>query len=39
MTIIQPRLDSISTEELTVEELIAWAETELKTKGRAGPRW
>lgn len=32
MTIIQPRLDSISTEELTVEELIAWAETELKPK-------
>lgn len=32
MTIIQPRLDSISTEELTVEELITWAETELKPK-------
>jgi hypothetical protein len=26
MTIIQPRLDSTSTEEMTVEELIAWAE-------------
>lgn len=32
MTIIQPRLDSISTEELTVEELLSWAETEVKPK-------
>lgn len=27
MTIIQPRLDSISTEELTVDELLEWTET------------
>lgn len=32
MTICQPRLDAISTFELTVDELIAWAETELKPK-------
>jgi len=32
MTIIQPRLDNISTEELTVEELLAWAEDYLKPK-------
>lgn len=32
MTIIQPRLDSISTEELTVEELLTWAEVEVKPK-------
>ncbi|TCS78507.1 uncharacterized protein DUF2800 [Muricomes intestini] len=32
MTIIQPRLDNISTEELTVEELLTWAETEVKPK-------
>ena len=32
MTICQPRLDSISTFELTVDELIQWAETELKPK-------
>ena len=25
MTIIQPRLDSISTDEITVEELLTWA--------------
>ena len=30
MTIIQPRLDSISTDEMTVEELLKWAEEELK---------
>ena len=32
MTIIQPRLDNISTEELTVEELLTWADTEVKPK-------
>ncbi|ABS41972.1 DUF2800 domain-containing protein [Clostridium botulinum] len=30
MTIIQPRLDSISTDEMKVEELLKWAEEELK---------
>ena len=30
MTIIQPRLENISTEELTVEELLKWAEEEVK---------
>lgn len=34
MTIIQPRLESNSTEELTVEELLAWAEEELKPKAQ-----
>ena len=34
MTIIQPRLDSISTDEMTVEELMAWAEEELKPKAQ-----
>jgi len=32
MTISQPRLDHIDTEELTVEELLEWAETEVKPK-------
>ena len=32
LTIIQPRLDSISTEELTVDELIAWADEQVKPK-------
>ena len=32
MTIHQPRLDSISTWEISVNELIEWAETELKPK-------
>lgn len=32
MTICQPRLDSISTFEIPVDELIEWAETELKPK-------
>lgn len=32
MTVIQPRLDNISTEELTVEELLEWAETEVKPR-------
>lgn len=30
ITIIQPRLDSISTDEMKVEELLKWAEEELK---------
>lgn len=32
MTIIQPRLDNISTEELSVEELLEWAEKEVRPK-------
>lgn len=32
MTIIQPRLENISTEEMTAEELLDWAETEVKPK-------
>lgn len=32
MTIIQPRLENYSTEELTVEELVKWAEEEVKPK-------
>lgn len=31
-TIVQPRLDNISTEIITVEELTEWAETEVKPK-------
>lgn len=34
MTIIQPRLENISTEELTIEELLDWAEKEVKPKAR-----
>lgn len=34
MTIIQPRLDSISTDEMSVEELIGWAEEELRPKAQ-----
>lgn len=34
MTICQPRLDSISSEELTVEELLAWAEAEVEPKAK-----
>ena len=34
MTIIQPRLDSISTDEITVEELIKWAEEVLKANSQ-----
>lgn len=34
MTIYQPRLDSISTYELTVEELMDWAHNELKPKAQ-----
>lgn len=32
MTIIQPRVDNFSTYEMKVEELLAWAEEELKPK-------
>ena len=32
LTIVQPRLDSISTWEISVEDLLIWAETELKPK-------
>lgn len=32
MTIIQPRLENVSTEELCVEDLLQWAETEVKPK-------
>ena len=32
MTIVQPRLENISTEELTAEELLQWAEDEVKPK-------
>jgi len=32
MTICQPRLDMITSETLTVEELLEWAETEVKPK-------
>lgn len=32
MTIYQPRLDSVSTDTVTREELLAWADTELKPK-------
>ncbi|WP_443660123.1 DUF2800 domain-containing protein [Clostridium algidicarnis] len=32
MTIIQPRLDSISTDEIKAEDLLRWAEEELKPK-------
>ena len=32
MTIVQPRLDSISCEELSVEELLAWAEEDVKPR-------
>lgn len=31
-TIIQPRLDSVSTEELTVDELLQWCEQEVRPK-------
>lgn len=32
MTIIQPRLDSISTEEMTVEDLVAWGDEYVKPR-------
>ena len=34
MTIIQPRLDHISTEELPLSELLTWAEDEVKPRAR-----
>lgn len=34
MTIIQPRLDNISTEEMTVEELLDWAEKKVRPKAQ-----
>ncbi|MBR2995441.1 MAG: DUF2800 domain-containing protein, partial [Lachnospiraceae bacterium] len=34
MTIIQPRLDNISTEELTAADLLHWAETDVAPKAR-----
>ena len=34
MTIFQPRRENISTAEMTVEELMAWAETELRPKAQ-----
>lgn len=34
MTIIQPRLDSTSTEELPVESLLLWAENELRPRAQ-----
>lgn len=34
MTIIQPRLDNISTEELRVDELMTWAQNKLKPKAQ-----
>ncbi|MBP2653318.1 MAG: hypothetical protein H6Q73_887 [Firmicutes bacterium] len=34
MTIVQPRLDSVSSEELKAEELLTWGENEVKPKAR-----
>ena len=34
MTIIQPRLDSISTDEISVDDLMKWAEEELRPKAQ-----
>lgn len=34
MTIIQPRLENISSEELPAEELLSWAENEIKPKAQ-----
>ena len=34
MTIVQPRLENITTEEMTVEELLAWAEQEVKPRAQ-----
>ena len=33
-TIVQPRLDSMSDEDLTVEQLLDWAETEVRERAR-----
>jgi hypothetical protein len=35
MTIVQPRLDNISTWGISVKQLLEWADTELKEKARA----
>jgi len=32
MTVIQPRLENVSTEEITTEELLGWAENEVRPK-------
>lgn len=32
MTIVQPRLDNVSTETMAADDLVAWAETEVKPK-------
>lgn len=34
LTIVQPRLENISSEEITVQELLDWAENEVKPKAR-----
>jgi len=34
MTIVQPRLDNLSTAEMSVEDLLAWADTELAPKAK-----
>lgn len=34
MTIVQPRLDSITSETMSVADLLAWAESEVKPKAR-----
>lgn len=38
MTIVQPRIDNLSEYELTVEELLEWAEKELRPKAREAYR-
>ena len=34
MTIVQPRLENVTTEEMTAEELLAWAEQEVKPRAQ-----
>lgn len=34
MTIIQPRLDSVTTDEITVKELVEWADEEVRPKAQ-----
>ncbi len=34
MTIIQPRLDSLTTDEISVDDLVAWADEEVKPKAQ-----
>lgn len=34
MTIIQPRLDSVSTDEMSVDDLLHWAEAEVRPKAK-----